>query len=168
MISVPNGMVNTSLGTTIGSNAKIECNAGYFVNGSSWIVCTVEGWDGNPECFKQDCGDLLVSNGHVTYFDGTLFGDVAQVVCDTGFSIQGNATVTCKGGPAWSSIPSCDIKDCGSLEPPESGVVTVDLTTYNSTAEFKCDDAYLLFGDAVLVCLSDGKWSSEPPTCLKK
>ncbi|XP_052777286.1 uncharacterized protein LOC128214704 isoform X2 [Mya arenaria] len=167
ILSVSNGLV-TSLSTTIGSIANVMCNEGYFLTGYSSVVCTEEGWDGNPECSKQDCGSLLLNNGHVTFIGGTLFGDVAHAVCDTGFSIKGDATITCEDGPAWSSTPSCIINDCGSLEAPESGVVTVDITTVNSTAVFKCHDGYLLTGYAVLACMSYGEWSHEPPTCLKK
>ncbi|KAL0851687.1 hypothetical protein ABMA28_000020 [Loxostege sticticalis] len=40
-------------------------------------------------------------------------------------------------------------------------------TRLGHTAHFSCQPGFHLDGDAVLVCMGDGRWSSPPPTCVE-
>jgi hypothetical protein len=53
LLSVPNGEVNASSGTTVGSSAFVTCNEGYTLDGSPIVVCTLEGWNSSVSCQKQ-------------------------------------------------------------------------------------------------------------------
>ena len=66
------------------------------------------------------------------------------------------------------SILSLPDVDCGSLDDPENGTVSVPDTTYNSSANYSCDPGYGLIGDAMRTCLGTGSWSGSEPTCTSK
>ncbi len=56
--------------------------------------------------------------------------------------------------------------DCGSLQDPENGMVTVTETTFGSTASYSCSGSiYRLVGAAVRTCQADGMWSDSDPEC---
>ena len=58
--------------------------------------------------------------------------------------------------------------DCGSLQNPENGMVTVAETTFGSTASYSCSGSnYLLVGAAERTCQADGTWSGSAPECGK-
>ena len=62
--------------------------------------------------FFADCGNLTApADGSVTFSSGTTFQSVASFDCNTGYTLEGDATRTCQANAAWSnSDPSCKIK----------------------------------------------------------
>ena len=58
--------------------------------------------------------------------------------------------------------------DCGVLDDPENGEVSLSGTTLGSKATYSCNDRYVLEGESTRVCQSNGKWSGEAPTCERK
>ena len=58
--------------------------------------------------------------------------------------------------------------DCGSLDDPTNGVVSVSSTTFSSTAIYSCNTGYALTGDDMRTCLESGRWSGSEPTCTGK
>ncbi|KAH3735237.1 hypothetical protein DPMN_041700 [Dreissena polymorpha] len=57
----------------------------------------------------SDCGIPSADNGNVTPMNGTLFGAVAKVTCNAGYSSTGDAELVC-GHPGWMGNASCDIQ----------------------------------------------------------
>lgn len=57
--------------------------------------------------------------------------------------------------------------DCGSLEDPKDGTVSLTGTTFISVATYSCDSDYVLMGDEARTCLETGLWSGSTPTCSK-
>ena len=55
--------------------------------------------------------------------------------------------------------------DCGDLDEPENGEVSLTGTTLGSKATYSCDDGYVLEGESRRDCQSNGKWSGKAPTC---
>ena len=56
-----------------------------------------------------DCGVLTIENGDFVY-EGTYFGDTAEVTCIAGYELDGDSRLSCLDGPRWSDIPTCNIK----------------------------------------------------------
>ena len=57
---------------------------------------------------------------------------------------------------------------CGPLPDPANGVV--DLTggtEFGNSAQYSCDDGYIINGTSTRDCLATGSWSGEEPTCDK-
>lgn len=40
----------------------------------------------------------------------TTYGSTATFSCNTGYDLNGTATVTCQADGTWETLPSCDIK----------------------------------------------------------
>ena len=55
--------------------------------------------------------------------------------------------------------------DCGVLDDPENGEVSLTGTILGSKATYSCNSGYVLEGESTRVCQSNGKWSGEAPTC---
>ena len=56
-----------------------------------------------------DCGTLTNPvNGQVTHTAGTLFGQTATYICDSGYNLVGESVRTCQVTGVWSgSVPTC-------------------------------------------------------------
>ena len=56
--------------------------------------------------------------------------------------------------------------DCGSLDDPENGQVELSNTTVGSTANFTCNQDYILSnGSSTRICQTNGEWSGDSPFC---
>ena len=55
--------------------------------------------------------------------------------------------------------------DCGSLQEPYNGTMSVTTTTFGSIITFTCDDGFYLNGSYEVECQANGTWNSLPPTC---
>ena len=60
------------------------------------------------------------------------------------------------------------VVDCGDLEDPANGEVSVSGTTVNSVATYSCNTGYTLTGDNMRMCLETGLWSGSEPSCTSK
>ena len=58
--------------------------------------------------------------------------------------------------------------DCGGLRDPLYGRVDLDGTTLGSLATYSCNDGFVLEGDQMRKCQSDGQWSGREPVCKSK
>ena len=55
--------------------------------------------------------------------------------------------------------------ECEDLDDPRYGNVILTGTKVSSTATYVCDDGFLLIGNQLRKCLSNGLWSGEEPIC---
>uniref|UniRef100_A0A2K6GFZ7 Sushi domain-containing protein n=1 Tax=Propithecus coquereli TaxID=379532 RepID=A0A2K6GFZ7_PROCO len=134
------------------------------------ITCTEEGWSPTPKCLRL-CFFPFVENGHSASSGQThVEGDIVQIVCDKGYSLQHNgSTITCaKSG--WSTPPKCrPSRKCGTPPAIDNGKITsFPLRAYapGSSVQYRCRNLYVLQGNTRITC-RNGKWS-EPPKCLCK
>ena len=58
--------------------------------------------------------------------------------------------------------------DCGSLDSPANGSVSISGTTFQSVAQYLCDLGYLLVGVESRRCQANRTWSGESPVCEGK
>ena len=58
---------------------------------------------------------------------------------------------------------------CGSLEVFRDGDIQNDASgEYGSMITYTCNNGFELNGPSVRVCLSDGEWSGDAPSCAGK
>ena len=57
------------------------------------------------------------------------------------------------------------VVDCGELDDPDNGQVSLDETTFESIATYTCDPGFILTGNTVRICQENGNWSDSEPTC---
>ena len=154
--------------TTFGSEATYSCDEGFELFGTESRTCQVSGvWsDSAPECVSTECGALdAPMNGSVSH-SGVEVGDTASFACDAGYELVGSATRTCAAGGVWDGAsPSCALIDCGTLDPPENGSVSIEGTAVGNSAIYSCDTGYNRVGDSSRTCLESGEWSGDEPSC---
>ena len=58
--------------------------------------------------------------------------------------------------------------DCGALNDPNNGDVSLTGTTFESTATYSCSVGYVLEGEQTRTCQATGEWSGTAPHCRRK
>jgi CUB/sushi domain-containing protein len=105
-------------------------------------------------------------NGNITKH-GVTAGSMASFTCNEGYSLIGTTSVTCQMNYLWSNnAPTCRIVDCGGLPLLVNGKVHIINTTYGSRVSFTCQNGYNLTGASSAICLANGTWSEEMPSCI--
>ena len=51
--------------------------------------------------------------------------------------------------------------ECPQLQDPANGAVSQP----NNVATYTCDPGFVLVGSETQMCMTDGTWSGQPPTC---
>ncbi|XP_045205733.2 CUB and sushi domain-containing protein 3-like [Mercenaria mercenaria] len=155
-------------GTTYGEILTAECNVGYDLHGSSLRQCQSSGnWSGSTAtCTIKDCGPLQNPVDGSVLALATSYGTSVTYSCKTGYSLTGGDTRVCQADGFWSGTPpTCQIKDCQTLPPPDNGKIYIPKTTYGSYALYICDEEYHIVGSNNRRCMSDGIWSDQEPVC---
>ena len=141
----------------------------------------------------MDCGSLQDPQDGRVVLSGTIFGSTATYNCNTGFILVGEQTRTCQASGEWSGkSPFCRRKytvitqagqaarnfvkvvhsllaeDCGSLQDPQNGQVTLTGTVFGSTATYSCNTGFILVGERTRVCRASGEWSGKSPICQRR
>lgn len=55
--------------------------------------------------------------------------------------------------------------NCGELDGPRFGRVSFDNTLLGALATYSCDNGFILEGNRLRMCGSDGLWAGDPPMC---
>lgn len=58
------------------------------------------------------------------------------------------------------------VVDCGDLDDPENGQVSMSGTKFGSQARYRCFPGYTLQGVTNRLCEDDGLWTGDPPRCV--
>ena len=66
------------------------------------------------------------------------------------------------------SLSSTVADDCGPLDPPTEGSVSINGTIVGSTATYTCNDGFTLQGGSTRTCQTNGQWSGSAPICQRK
>ena len=55
--------------------------------------------------------------------------------------------------------------ECGPLQDPQHGCVSLTGNSYGSVAKYKCSSGYELEGNQQRYCMKDGQWNGTDATC---
>lgn len=60
--------------------------------------------------------------------------------------------------------------ECPELKPPENGyfVKGVCNNAFNAACGIRCNPGYTLVGSSIRLCIENGQWSGEQPSCASK
>uniref|UniRef100_A0A8C0UGY3 CUB and sushi domain-containing protein 3 n=1 Tax=Cyanistes caeruleus TaxID=156563 RepID=A0A8C0UGY3_CYACU len=156
---------------TYGTVVFYDCNPGYFLFGSSVLICQPNGqWDKPlPECIMIDCGHPGVPPNAVLSGDKYTFGSTVHYTCTGRRSLLGQSSRTCQLNGHWSgSLPHCSGNtsgSCGDPGIPGHGSREENNFKIKSTIHFSCDIGYILHGSEERTCLANGSWTGRQPEC---
>lgn len=175
------GALASNRDTAFGTHVQFTCPQGQeFATGKSKIstVCQKGGtWslDYIPKCQEVYCGPVpQIDNGFSIGSTNVTYRGVAMYQCYAGFAFPtGNAIekINCLADGRWERTPSCLASQC----PPLAEVSHANVTllngggrSYGTIIRFECEPGYERNGLPVLICMSNGTWSSDVPTCTRK
>ncbi|KAL4229789.1 hypothetical protein ACF0H5_010180 [Mactra antiquata] len=159
--SINSGNITLTTSGTV-TMATYTCNTGYILIGNNISQCTPSGsWSSSePSC-------LCVSPSVPTNGSVILSANLSMVTysCDLGFTINGPEVRYCEtDGTGWTSLdPTCTL--CESITPPNNGSVTTSSNGTFTTVIYSCDTGFTMNGSDLSVCLSNGSWSTDQPSC---
>lgn len=169
-----------------GQVVKFGCKSGYQLSdGIAAAICLETGkWNvtASPSCRPVRCpqptqiknGKLLLdSNGRKDF----SFSDQVHYVCDSGFRMKGDSTISCTASGLWSSAPPtcsravCPVKDSHEQFLKNGHITPIfppdNLKSNHPIAlKFYCKAGYDLVGNSVAQCTSSGEWSHPVPACV--
>ncbi|XP_044231267.1 sushi domain-containing protein 4-like isoform X3 [Thunnus albacares] len=121
--------------------------------------------------FMVQHGSANLSETNMSYFP---VGTVLEYHCDPGYLTDGPSILTCTALGHWSSEPPRCIRSDGCVRPYMVQNSWVNLTETNrglfpvgTVLQYSCDPGYLPDGPSILTCTTLGRWSSEPPRCIR-
>ncbi|XP_055511020.1 C4b-binding protein-like [Leucoraja erinacea] len=175
-----NGRYNAT-GNEFGDKATFSCDTGYNLVGRETRLCEDSGWSGQvPTCEVVKCSDApAISNGSVSGRGDSEFwehGMTATYSCKLGYTLIGQAEVTCKADGQWSSSPpSCRVPGCGKPPLLENGSprdedISQDSFPVGSTVTYRCIPGFKLKDGTSpkITCNSNLTWSPLQTTCERK
>uniref|UniRef100_A0A8C0WBN4 Sushi domain-containing protein n=1 Tax=Castor canadensis TaxID=51338 RepID=A0A8C0WBN4_CASCN len=132
------------------------------------ITCTEEGWSPTPKCLRL-CFFPSVENGHSVSSGKThLEGDIVQIFCNSGYSLQNNEkTISCTER-GWSTPPMCisTKRECPLpvLEANVDARPKQEKYKVGDLLKFSCRQRLKRVGPDSVQCYQFG-WSPNFPTC---
>uniref|UniRef100_A0A8C4PVU6 CUB and Sushi multiple domains 3 n=1 Tax=Equus asinus asinus TaxID=83772 RepID=A0A8C4PVU6_EQUAS len=155
---------------TYGTVVFYDCNPGYFLFGSSVLICQPNGqWDKPlPECIMIDCGHPGVPPNAVLSGEKYTFGSTVHYSCTGKRTLLGQPSRTCQLNGHWSgSQPHCSVISCGDPGIPANGLRYGDDNVVGQNVSYMCQPGYTmeLNGSRTRTCTTNGTWSGVMPTC---
>ncbi|GAA6093770.1 E-selectin isoform X4 [Tachysurus ichikawai] len=102
------------------SSCAVSCEEGYTLRGENTLACLETGkWSAEtPSCEAVTCDPLVrPQRGHITCTDplgNFLFSSLCAVICEEGYTLRGENTLTCLKNGNWSAeTPSCEVLERG-------------------------------------------------------
>eukprot|EP00117_Sycon_ciliatum_P000628 scpid76378/ scgid0996/ Sushi, von Willebrand factor type A, EGF and pentraxin domain-containing protein 1 len=167
--------VKQSDGRTV-TRITYECNKGYELIGSDSAECDLDSsppqWTSPmPFCRRNQCFDPpTIANGTRTW-TGYNAGDTATYICNAGFVLEGEDLLNCRDTTFdWSpEAPVCIPIQCPPPQLIDNGIILTGRRTYTigSRVRYECSQGYRLEGEVEATCQVDGKWSVDPPICIR-
>ncbi|XP_053338706.1 C4b-binding protein alpha chain-like [Clarias gariepinus] len=148
---------------------RYQCNKGYRMEGSDFLICTEDGWNPRPpQCTVITCSKPPdIANGQ--FYPSKLLYEYGQSVtysCDTGFRLSGISTIVCTDDETFQKSPQCLEVTCDA--PNIKNAVIVKRKTspyrYKMTIQYQCNEGYSMEGSDLLTCKENG-WNPPPPKC---
>ncbi|XP_054906247.1 membrane cofactor protein-like [Poeciliopsis prolifica] len=149
----------TSGSTEFYSMAKVGCEEGYQISGSSFKICVKRGWFGQSFCVIVTCSKPTeVKNGEHSW-DSDEEPEYQQMIhytCNTGYTMVGNENIRCtKAGEYDSEPPPCITVTCSKPTKVENGKHSWNSDCepeYQQKIYFSCNTGYTMFGSESIQC----------------
>lgn len=175
------GALASSRDTAFGTNITFSCPTGqefatgrnrlttHCMPGGNWSISYI------PKCQEVYCGPVpQIDNGfsvgstNVTYKGEAMYQCYAGFAFPTGRPIE---RISCLADGRWEKKPVCLASQCAPLpDVPHANVTILNGLgrSYGTIVRYECEPGYIRNGHPVILCMSNGTWSGEVPTCTSK
>ncbi|XP_039252679.2 sushi, von Willebrand factor type A, EGF and pentraxin domain-containing protein 1-like isoform X1 [Styela clava] len=169
---VENGQANCD-SINFGGRCTVSCNFAYKAAGPEYVECEAsKQWSGPPlRCERIYCPALDFSDqpGTMTCDDNLprfSYPSTCSFECVPGHDLTGTSSLTCQGSGDWNgNVPTCKDVFCPDLTIEDGVIECTDGQNYASLCTFSCASGITLFGERILFCQSNSKWSHDIPQC---
>ncbi|KAK6617037.1 hypothetical protein RUM44_005394 [Polyplax serrata] len=174
------GAMASSRDTGFGTIVTFNCPVGQeFATGRSRITteCMKGGnWSVTyiPKCQEVYCGPVpQIDNGFSIGSTNVTYRGQAMYQCYAGFAFpsgQPIERVSCLSDGRWERLPTCLASQCPPLpETPHANqtILNGGGRSYGTIVRIECEPGYIRSGHPVLLCMSNGTWSQNVPTCTR-
>ncbi|XP_010877297.2 sushi domain-containing protein 6 isoform X2 [Esox lucius] len=168
----------------VGTVLQYSCDPGYLADGPTIITCSSLGhWTSDPpRCIRSDVcrppSEPL--NGGYTCHPSPCHrlgqGTVIEYFCDEGYILKGDYKykyLTCQDGE-WDGPMQISCVNQGCLRPFMVQHASVNLTETSrgffhvgAVLQYSCDPGFVQDGPNIVTCTPLGRWSSDPPGCVR-
>ncbi|XP_019627140.1 PREDICTED: CUB and sushi domain-containing protein 3-like, partial [Branchiostoma belcheri] len=168
-----NGAVSPTGAVSYPNGVTFTCNPGYTLNGAATPTCQADGTWSNPipTCQAVQCpARAAPANGAVSPTGAVSYPNGVTFTCDSGYTLNGVATLTCQADGTWSNpVPTCQAVQCPARAAPANGAVSpTGAVSYPNGVTFTCNPGYTLNGAATPTCQADTTWSNPVPSCTPR
>ena len=137
--------------------------------GGNWSITYI------PKCQEVYCGPVpQIDNGFSIGSSNVTYRGLATYQCYAGFAFPtGRPTqkISCLADGRWEKKPTCLASQCAPLpEAPNANITILNGggRSYGTIVRFECEPGYVRSGHPVILCMSNGTWSDDVPTCSRK
>ncbi|XP_060077176.1 uncharacterized protein LOC132556750 [Ylistrum balloti] len=185
--NAPNGVQNSVNKTTfahvqgvftVSSTVQFTCEEGheFYLDNTTTrnVTCGDDyAWHGDlgDHCTIISCPDFTFPNGTISTTN-RIYNTEVVLTCNTGFALVGSSTqdtIKCQADKAWNStIPVCEVIDCGTPPAIVNTVLTDGLHTYGANVTYTCFQYMHFFSDVYNLtsqCRHDGQWELIASEC---
>jgi CUB/sushi domain-containing protein len=145
-----------------GTDATLECNYGFELDGSDTLFCSNTTWNDEPECTYLCQTPITPANG--AFLNTSLWyrpGSKLGYSCIDGYEKGPTNELTCEDDGTWSGGQPVCLVDC-RLPPSPTGVAYVNPAVWYSTGsvlDYTCNQGYIKGSTDQLTCEIGGIWS---------
>ncbi|XP_061566532.1 sushi, von Willebrand factor type A, EGF and pentraxin domain-containing protein 1 isoform X1 [Cololabis saira] len=149
---------------------ELSCQPGFMLEGKSVSVCQADGtWSHESlTCVRASCGKPTpIHHGYVLVIGPEFtYKSVVKYECKEGYKINGDPMLACQSDGLWDKPPPrCDKIICDPPEDISHGFLNGSSFYYDDVVEYVCFDGYVVVGDPILQCSSQGLWVGTVPQC---
>ncbi|CAH3022816.1 unnamed protein product, partial [Porites evermanni] len=151
-----------------GGSVKFVCDKNYTLVGTDFIYCQANrSWSSVvPRCLANCRSPGDVHHG-LKIGNNYTHGKNVRYSCNLGYTLEGEAELSCVDGRWSTATPKCKAVECGDPGKPANGKQIVKKGyVYNGSVKFACEKNYTLVGTDVIYCQANRSWSSSVPRCL--
>ncbi|XP_061175426.1 uncharacterized protein LOC133184388 [Saccostrea echinata] len=107
--AVINNGQRSSSDTQYAAVVNYTCDPGYQIMGAPILFCQSTGqWTASePQCIKIKCPIPNIPNGQVSSQTLPDYQETLTVSCNTGYKVNGSATITCQDDRSFGTLPTC-------------------------------------------------------------
>ncbi|XP_064354066.1 complement receptor type 1 isoform X2 [Dromaius novaehollandiae] len=158
-----------------GDTVTFQCRPGYMLRGSGEAECRRDGrWAPPvPACVPaMPCPPPpVIANAMSSAEHGDNFTSGMSITysCDPGFSLIGDASLSCTASGNWSlPYPRCAALQCPlppNIDKGKHNSQDLKVFTPGMAINYSCDPGYYIMGEASIYCTDSGNWSLPLPRC---